>query len=150
MVFYKGYRILLLTLFSFLFDYVKSHITIIQFCTNNSITFGVYIICFANYESSNYPQLNTTQFNSKIQTTHIIFLRSWFDILTLTHFTFTLPSTFMLIKRAFNDVCRMELVKLTRASFNRIGYMHAIEIRGDTNKSVLREWEKLYTVNYLF
>jgi len=56
----------------------------------------------------------------------------------------------MLIKWAFNDVCRMELVKLTRASFNRIGYMHAIGIRGDTNKSVLREWEKLYTVNYLF
>lgn len=68
----------------------------------------------------------------------------------MTHFTFTLPSTFMLIKWAFNDVCRMELVKLTRASFNRIGYMHAIGIRGDTNKSVLREWEKLYTVNYLF
>lgn len=54
----------------------------------------------------------------------------------------------MLIKRAFNDVCRMALVKLTRASFNRIGYMHAIGIRGDT-KSLLREWEKLYTDNYL-
>lgn len=42
----------------------------------------------------------------------------------------------------------MALVKLTRASFNRIGYMHAIGIRGDT-KSLLREWEKLYTDNYL-